>query len=223
MQILAIDTTSPFFSFSHKSPEKSAYHYLDDKQWQHAERLLEKLSEVISDFTKLDYLVISRGPGGFTGLRIGLAIAKAFKIAVPGVKIITPSQFQVIAYQCLKQDPLHEVNVLIDAKRGEVVRQVVNEDLQEIGEMENITTASLKELISDQKQIFATDSAAIAEIFKQASIIDYCTSRELLECAEVLLATNYQANFNPIYFRPSDAKLPVSKPHDSNSNNMPSN
>jgi len=209
MNILAIDTTAPFFSFSYKSEEKPTYHYLDNKQWQHAERLLVEINEIIPDFAKLDHLVISRGPGGFTGLRVGLAIAKAFKIALPQIKIITPSHFQVIAHQYFKQNSPEEVMVVIDAKRGEVVMQRISKELKEIGEMKNILAANIEASLLENERKIITDSDEVKILCPSAGLIDCCTSGEVLELGRSLLSKNHQASLSPIYFRPSDAKLPA--------------
>ncbi len=76
--ILLIDTSTPY---CHLSLYREGNCVLEDT-W-HAERMLaegiftyitEKLSEVRSDLTHVSGIGIFRGPGSFTGLRIGMTV-----------------------------------------------------------------------------------------------------------------------------------------------------
>jgi tRNA threonylcarbamoyladenosine biosynthesis protein TsaB len=76
--------------------------------------LLDQAGRRLED---LQGLVVSQGPGNFTGLRIGLATAKALAWAL-GTPLAAVSTFAVLAAACTGQEL--PVGVLVDAKRQEV-------------------------------------------------------------------------------------------------------
>ncbi|MEO9904108.1 MAG: tRNA (adenosine(37)-N6)-threonylcarbamoyltransferase complex dimerization subunit type 1 TsaB, partial [Nisaea sp.] len=52
----------------------------------HAERLMSMIGEVMAEsstaFTDLDRVIVTTGPGSFTGLRVGLSVAKGFGLVL---------------------------------------------------------------------------------------------------------------------------------------------
>ncbi|MFQ5494351.1 MAG: tRNA (adenosine(37)-N6)-threonylcarbamoyltransferase complex dimerization subunit type 1 TsaB [Phycisphaerae bacterium] len=70
--------------------------------------------------TDIRYAYVSTGPGSFTGLRIGVAAAKALALAT-GAKLVAVPSLEVIAQNALAADPPPgRVAVVLDAKRGHV-------------------------------------------------------------------------------------------------------
>ena len=76
--------------------------------------------------TDLDLLAVGRGPGSFTGLRVGLALAKGLAYGA-GVELIGLSTLEVVAASILKYSiPPNEtwegtlVAPLIDARHGQI-------------------------------------------------------------------------------------------------------
>jgi tRNA threonylcarbamoyladenosine biosynthesis protein TsaB len=65
-------------------------------------------------------VVIGRGPGSYTGLRVGIMSAKAFAYAT-GCALVAVDTFAVIADQCT--DDVHRVDVLADAQQDKVYVQ----------------------------------------------------------------------------------------------------
>lgn len=84
MKILAIDTSTPEGSVAlgdgQKLRTKSG-----DSRTHYSSRLyqwLTELSEEVSGFATIDGIVITSGPGTFTGLRVGLATAKGISMGL---------------------------------------------------------------------------------------------------------------------------------------------
>ena len=81
-------------------------------------------------FDQLDMVATTIGPGGFTGLRIGLAGARAIAMAA-AIPIIGFTTFQVIAYQTTMGADISETAdagapllVVLDAKRSDFYFQI---------------------------------------------------------------------------------------------------
>jgi tRNA threonylcarbamoyladenosine biosynthesis protein TsaB len=84
-------------------------------------KMLEKAGLVFKD---ISLIVTTTGPGSFTGLRVGLAAAKGFHLAL-GVPVIGVSSFQWYC-QSLLQKSKDNKNILIvlESKREEVFCQL---------------------------------------------------------------------------------------------------
>jgi len=80
------------------------------------DRLLAKSGAKLSDF---DALIYGRGPGSFTGVRIGIGVAQglAFAADIPTIGIST---MQAMAQQVFEQYKQQDVIVAIDARMSEV-------------------------------------------------------------------------------------------------------
>jgi tRNA threonylcarbamoyladenosine biosynthesis protein TsaB len=67
--------------------------------------------------TQIDHVYVSAGPGSFTGLRIGITLAKTLALAT-GCKIVAvPSALVLLANA---DDHAREVLIVLDAKRGQI-------------------------------------------------------------------------------------------------------
>ncbi|REL35189.1 tRNA (adenosine(37)-N6)-threonylcarbamoyltransferase complex dimerization subunit type 1 TsaB [Thalassotalea euphylliae] len=80
------------------------------------DKLLAKAGAKLTDF---DALVYGRGPGSFTGVRIGIGVAQglAFAADLPTIGIST---MQAMAQQAYEQEGKDTVSVAIDARMAEV-------------------------------------------------------------------------------------------------------
>jgi len=108
----------------------------NSKSYSHAERLHVFINEVLQEAKlakdQLDAICVSKGPGSYTGLRIGVSAAKGlcFALDVPLISIATLS---ALASQVTAADALYIVPML-DARRMEVYSAVYNSDKEEIRE-----------------------------------------------------------------------------------------
>lgn len=94
MNVLAIDTSTSMLGIGLQTDE----HYFEMNQdvgLHHTENLLTEvqvlLAKAVISVEKLDLIVVSKGPGSFTGLRIGLSTAKglSFGTGIPLVSVPT--------------------------------------------------------------------------------------------------------------------------------------
>lgn len=86
----------------------------------HAERLLERIDFCLKSggytIADVDLIVLGRGPGTFTGLRIGFSCAKALGLA-NGIPIVLVSTLEMLAHNA---NETGTVVALLDARRKEL-------------------------------------------------------------------------------------------------------
>ncbi|RRO23203.1 tRNA (adenosine(37)-N6)-threonylcarbamoyltransferase complex dimerization subunit type 1 TsaB [Flavobacteriaceae bacterium 14752] len=111
----------------------------DKKEYSHAEQLHLFIEKVVkaSDLkmTDLDAIAISKGPGSYTGLRIGVSTAKGLCYALD-IPLISISTLKVLAKQVVQQSSQHPIIPMIDARRMEVYTAVFNSKQEEISAVE---------------------------------------------------------------------------------------
>lgn len=107
-----------------------------DGRPQHATALLPAIEDAVDSvggWEKIDRIGVGCGPGSFTGLRIGLATARALalgrEIPVSGV-----STLAAIGAAILERGDARCALALIDARRGEVFTALYDQDGGEIWE-----------------------------------------------------------------------------------------
>ncbi len=96
---------------------------ISDAAGQQAEVLPPMVAELFSsceaEFGGLGRVVVTTGPGAFTGVRVGIAFAKGLRIAT-GAEVLGVSTLECLAVQAQALHPGVRVGVVLDAKRDEV-------------------------------------------------------------------------------------------------------
>lgn len=117
MLILGIEAATRVASAAVVSDEKILAEISQEARLTHSETLLPQIEQVlkIAGVEKVDAVAVSIGPGSFTGLRIGLATAKALAYAWH-IKILGVPTLQAIAYHF----PTNSATVLplLDAQKN---------------------------------------------------------------------------------------------------------
>lgn len=80
-----------------------------------------------AEFRALARVVVTTGPGAFTGIRVGVAFAKGLSIAT-GAEVVGVSSLECLAIQAQALHAGARVGVLLDAKREEVYAFVRDRD-----------------------------------------------------------------------------------------------
>jgi len=120
--ILSLETTTTNCSVTLSNKEEIlAVKELNNANYSHAESLHVFISEVLKEanieISKLDAIAVSKGPGSYTGLRIGVSAAKGLCFALD-IPLISVSTLESLASQ-LEIDEGYIVPML-DARRMEV-------------------------------------------------------------------------------------------------------
>ena len=122
LRILGIETSTRAASVAVMFDGKILAESLRESPQSFSETLMPQVEEVVKisgAFENLDAVAVSIGPGSFTGLRIGLATAKALAYAW-GIKIIGVPTLQALSYNF----PNAKVLPLIDAQKNRAYCQL---------------------------------------------------------------------------------------------------
>ncbi len=135
---------------------------MNNGNYSHAEKLhpfiVEVLEQANSSTDKIDAVAVSKGPGSYTGLRIGVSAAKglAFSFDKPLISIETLTS---LAHATKIEDGL--IVPMIDARRMEVYSAVYDSNYSKIREIQAqiIDENSFQDELSKGKVYFLGDGA----------------------------------------------------------------
>ena len=124
--ILNIETATTNCSVSFSKDGKTIALKEDyDKNYSHAERLHAYIDAVLKEAivapTQLDAIAVSKGPGSYTGLRIGVSAAKGLCFALNKPLISIPT-LEALAHQVNQNDGV--IVAMLDARRMEVYSSI---------------------------------------------------------------------------------------------------
>ena len=92
----------------------------------HAEALMPMVAAVMAeaglDYAALDAIAVTRGPGTFTGVRVGLAAARGLALA-SATPLIGLTTLEVLAAAASDASPCAATLAAIEARRGQVYAQ----------------------------------------------------------------------------------------------------
>jgi tRNA threonylcarbamoyladenosine biosynthesis protein TsaB len=116
--IAGLDTSTPVTSVAVLGDGVERELHDDGERPRHAQTLLPLLERVVGDWSRIERLCVGVGPGGFTGLRLGISTARALAQALD-LPVVPVSSLDALG--CPQPG---RVAALIDARRGEVFAAV---------------------------------------------------------------------------------------------------
>jgi len=134
--ILSIETSTTNCSVSLSRKGKLLIVKEDyDKNYSHAERLHVYIDDVLKQakvsVNDVDAIAISKGPGSYTGLRIGVSSAKGLCFALNKPLISIPT-LESLAHQVTNHDGV--IVSMLDARRLEVYAAIFDSNYVQIRE-----------------------------------------------------------------------------------------
>jgi tRNA threonylcarbamoyladenosine biosynthesis protein TsaB len=121
MRILAVDTATTSCSVAIVNRASLEAEFTLNRKETHSKHLMEMIDTILKisgfDLSAIDGFAVTKGPGSFTGLRIGISTIKGLA-AASGKPIVGISSLEALAAQVALSRDL--ICPLIDARKGEV-------------------------------------------------------------------------------------------------------
>ena len=230
MAILAIDTTmgacSAALGHIGDDGEPRIVGLVEPLARGHAERIVPMIGELMdtagADFSDVRRLAVTLGPGTFTGVRSGLAVAKGLALAT-GVSLQGTSSTHVMARELrdrLSEDRPHQsepwhLMIACDARRGEIYCQRFDANAVPLDAPKVCAVEDALRGIGDERLIIAGSAAGAVLNAARAIGIDAVnapqpTAPDARWLAQLALEDALpEGPPTPIYLRRPDAKSQV--------------
>lgn len=155
MRILYIDTSSSYLYTGIVCDGKLISEVQENLQLDLSKLALPKIAEMFSENNlkpnDIDKIIVVNGPGSFTGIRVGLTIAKVYAWSL-NIPIIPITSLEAMACSCEEDRILVPI---IDARRGYVYGAIYKDD-EEILKPQHIKLETLMEHLKDDNYVFIT-------------------------------------------------------------------
>lgn len=154
MRILAIDTATEACSVALWNDGTTFAHF-ELCPREHTQRILPLVRAALADaevkLTDLDALAFGRGPGSFTGVRIGIGIAQGLALGAE-LPMIGVSTLATMAQGAWRKTGATRVLAAIDARMGEVYWAEYRRDADGVWHGEETEAVLKPEAVSDHLQ-----------------------------------------------------------------------
>jgi tRNA threonylcarbamoyladenosine biosynthesis protein TsaB len=175
MRVLAFDTclgaVSAAVRWQQASGKWHACERYEERATGHAECLMPMIRDVMQEgglsFADIDRIAVTLGPGSFTGVRIGVAAARALALAT-GRPVVGTTSLEAMAHvakRSLAGSPDDELlGVAVDARRGMVYWQAFENGCKPVSPPVLCALADIPSLLGIRGiMIVGSGAAAIAE------------------------------------------------------------
>ncbi len=182
----------------------------------HAQALVPMILEVMASrpFSSLDAIGVTRGPGGFTGIRVGLATARGLGLAARR-PVLGVTTFAAVARRVeIPPGERRNLLVLIESKRRDLYAQLFSAAGVPLAEPVALPPEDLPAYAGEGELLLAGNGAArAAHLFAQAAMAP--SSRHPEAAAVAALAAQLLASAGPptsppaaLYLRAPDVTQP---------------
>ena len=164
--LLAIETATKVCSVALFKDDQLIQLKEEKGAYSHAENLAEFTSQLLADSNliakDLSGIIISKGPGSYTGLRIGISFAKGlcYSLDIPLISIDTLHAL-ALGWKQSENPETDLICPMIDARRMEVYSAIYDFELRRLKSIsaDVIEVGSYEELLEDNSIVFVGDGA----------------------------------------------------------------
>lgn len=180
MKMLVLESSGLVASVALMEEDKMVCEFTMNHKKTHSQTLLPMVDEMVKitgyDIKELDAVAISKGPGSFTGLRIGSATAKGLSQAL-NIPVVAVSSLEGLAANLYGTDDI--ICPIMDARRSQVYTGLFRyEGERLVAKMEDtaIAVAELIDILNKKGEpvIFLGDGVPVYEkVLKEGLTVPY--------------------------------------------------
>ncbi|MBW1711044.1 MAG: tRNA (adenosine(37)-N6)-threonylcarbamoyltransferase complex dimerization subunit type 1 TsaB [Deltaproteobacteria bacterium] len=224
MITLALETSTALGSVALVDEAGTLAESIEPEGLTHSRTLLPSANRLLSEtgltLQDLDLIAVTVGPGSFTGLRIGLSVAKGLAWAA-GKPLVGVPSLDTLA-QNLPPEP-HQFCPMIDARKGEVYAALYrfnsNETIRRLTDFGTFKPDKLAELIQAETVFFGDGARTWGKVLSEGLGPRYIRANKDLDFPHAAVTARLgmslfaegtesdPALIRPIYIRPSEAEL----------------
>jgi tRNA threonylcarbamoyl adenosine modification protein YeaZ len=220
MRILAFDTTLGACSAAvfDATAQRLLAHSFRPLERGHAEALVGMVRAVLDEsgvaLSHIERIAVTIGPGTFTGVRIGLALARGLKLAL-GTPVCGLTSLEAIRLNVTDNPERRAIAALIDARRGEFYCAAWSAEGAAVVEPCAVRHDDAAHLVPAGSLIVGTGAERFMELAgeavgaRRAAVPDLPDAARIAEAASRL--TPAPEPPQPLYLRPPGAQLPARK------------
>ncbi|WP_273358576.1 tRNA (adenosine(37)-N6)-threonylcarbamoyltransferase complex dimerization subunit type 1 TsaB [Anaerococcus octavius] len=225
MNILAIDTSTMISTVTIANDNEILGDFNVNQQKTHSESLVPMIETLLNllgmEIKDIDEFVIAEGPGSFTGLRIGMTIAKTLA-QVNDRKLVPISTLLALANNS-SSDKLKVP--MLDARGNRVYGAVYNKDFNEIIKEDLYTIEDFSEMVNDldeEIELIGDISLKYEDLFEKAKVLPI-NFRNTIGKSLIKLALENKNDYDlyqlvPNYLRKSQAERELLRNDQKNGN-----
>ncbi len=175
MKILCLESSGPVCSAALFQEEEMLGLKETREPYAHSSFLAQYAQELIQEHGRVSAIAVSAGPGSYTGLRIGVSLAKGLCSGL-GIPLIAIPTLEAMAFGFIQ---LHgkRTNYVpcIDARRMEVYTQSFNDALEEVSPIQALVVDDDSEFglhRDQQKALFGDGADKLTDLLGQRADIE---------------------------------------------------
>jgi len=218
--VLAFDTAASACSVAVGIGDAMLAHERREMRHGHAEALLPMIDRVMEAGgltpVAIGTVAVSVGPGGFTGIRAGLAAAQGLALA-SGARLVGVTSFAAVTALIPRGD--QPILVALDSRREDLYVQLFSGDGTPLGEPVAVPPAELASLVAaaigDAALRVAgdvADNAAASLMDRDVVAVVAGSAPDALGVLAAATDRKFAGPARPLYLRPPDVSLPKSRP-----------
>ncbi|WP_420548362.1 tRNA (adenosine(37)-N6)-threonylcarbamoyltransferase complex dimerization subunit type 1 TsaB [Curvivirga sp.] len=177
--LLALDSACASCSAAVWQDDEILAHKFEDMPRGQSENLMPFVAKVMTqsstNFSDLDVLAVTVGPGAFTGIRICLSAARGLALAIKKPLVGVTTMEALLAAQDLSSFEGVLVAVVIETKRMDYYIQFFDRNGMPLGEPEALLASSIAqkfETLSNGKQIFLCGDG-VERLVRESVVADF--------------------------------------------------